>query len=97
MSIDDRREEGVLDIAIRSFRSKDSVAADDVLHNRGLAGEKAPTGYVGAVHLGVATQTPNGLMVPVVRHAETLGLYACAREMRRVSDAARQGVAELPR
>ena len=25
----------------------------------------------GAVHLGVATQTPNGLMVPVVRHAET--------------------------
>jgi 2-oxoisovalerate dehydrogenase E2 component (dihydrolipoyl transacylase) len=47
----------------------------------------------GAVHIGVATQTPNGLMVPVVRHAETLGLYACAREMRRVSEAARQGVA----
>ena len=47
----------------------------------------------GAVHLGVATQTPNGLMVPVVRHAETLGLYACAREMRRVSEAARVGVA----
>jgi 2-oxoisovalerate dehydrogenase E2 component (dihydrolipoyl transacylase) len=48
----------------------------------------------GAVHLGVATQTPNGLMVPVVRHAETLSLYACAREMRRVSDAARQGIAQ---
>jgi 2-oxoisovalerate dehydrogenase E2 component (dihydrolipoyl transacylase) len=47
----------------------------------------------GAVHLGVATQTPNGLMVPVVRHAETLGLHSCAREMRRVSEAARQGVA----
>ena len=47
----------------------------------------------GAVHLGVATQTPNGLMVPVVRHAETLGLYECAREMRRVSEAARQGAA----
>ena len=31
----------------------------------------------GAVHLGIATQTPVGLMVPVVRHAETLGLYAC--------------------
>ena len=26
----------------------------------------------GAVHLGIATQTPSGLMVPVVRHAETL-------------------------
>ena len=47
----------------------------------------------GAVHLGVATQTPNGLMVPVVRHAETLSLYECAREMRRVTEAARQGVA----
>jgi 2-oxoisovalerate dehydrogenase E2 component (dihydrolipoyl transacylase) len=47
----------------------------------------------GAVHLGVATQTPNGLMVPVVRHAETLSLHQCAREMRRVSEAARQGVA----
>jgi 2-oxoisovalerate dehydrogenase E2 component (dihydrolipoyl transacylase) len=47
----------------------------------------------GAVHLGVATQTPNGLMAPVVRHAETLGLHACAREMRRVSEAARVGVA----
>jgi 2-oxoisovalerate dehydrogenase E2 component (dihydrolipoyl transacylase) len=47
----------------------------------------------GAVHLGVATQTPNGLMVPVVRHAETLSLYQCTREMRRVSEAARQGVA----
>jgi 2-oxoisovalerate dehydrogenase E2 component (dihydrolipoyl transacylase) len=45
----------------------------------------------GAVHLGVATQTPNGLMVPVVRHAETLGLHQCAREMRRVSEAARHG------
>ncbi len=47
----------------------------------------------GAVHVGVATQTPNGLMVPVVRHAETLGLHECAREMRRVSEAARQGAA----
>jgi 2-oxoisovalerate dehydrogenase E2 component (dihydrolipoyl transacylase) len=47
----------------------------------------------GAVHLGIATQTPAGLMVPVVRHAETLGLHECAREMRRVSEAARQGVA----
>ena len=45
----------------------------------------------GAVHVGVATQTPNGLIVPVVRHAETLGLHECAREMRRVSEAARHG------
>jgi 2-oxoisovalerate dehydrogenase E2 component (dihydrolipoyl transacylase) len=47
----------------------------------------------GAVHLGIATQAPSGLMVPVVRHAEALTLRQCAREMRRVSEAARQGVA----
>jgi 2-oxoisovalerate dehydrogenase E2 component (dihydrolipoyl transacylase) len=46
----------------------------------------------GAVHLGIATQTPAGLAVPVVRHAETLSLYECAREMKRVTEAARQGL-----
>lgn len=46
----------------------------------------------GAVHLGVATQTPSGLTVPVVRHAETLGLYEAAREMKRVTEAARAGL-----
>ncbi len=48
----------------------------------------------GAVHLGIATQTPVGLMVPVVRHAETLGLFEAASEMRRVSEAARGGTAQ---
>jgi 2-oxoisovalerate dehydrogenase E2 component (dihydrolipoyl transacylase) len=47
----------------------------------------------GAVHLGIATQTPVGLMVPVVRHAETLQLFEAARELRRVSEAARSGAA----
>ncbi len=46
----------------------------------------------GAVHLGVATQTPAGLTVPVVRHAETLGLFEAAREMKRVTEAARAGI-----
>jgi 2-oxoisovalerate dehydrogenase E2 component (dihydrolipoyl transacylase) len=47
----------------------------------------------GAVHLGVATQTAQGLAVPVVRHAETLDLYEAAREMKRVTEAARQNTA----
>jgi len=46
-----------------------------------------------AVHVGVATQTPDGLKVPVVRHAESLGLGALAAEIRRVADAARSGKA----
>jgi 2-oxoisovalerate dehydrogenase E2 component (dihydrolipoyl transacylase) len=42
-----------------------------------------------AVHLGVATQTDRGLCVPVVRHAEAMDLWQAAREMRRITDAAR--------
>lgn len=44
-----------------------------------------------AVHVGVATQTPSGLMVPVVRHVETRDLWDCSREMARVTGAAREG------
>jgi len=46
-----------------------------------------------AVHLGMATQTDGGLMVPVMRHAETLDLWACAAELMRLSEAARAGKA----
>jgi len=42
-----------------------------------------------AVHLGVATQTPDGLKVPVVKHAEMMTIDALADEIRRLSDAAR--------
>ncbi|MCL2429764.1 MAG: 2-oxo acid dehydrogenase subunit E2 [Alphaproteobacteria bacterium] len=47
----------------------------------------------GGVHLGIATQTPNGLMVPVVRHAESRDLWDLAAELKRVSEAARSGMA----
>ncbi|QCO57848.1 2-oxo acid dehydrogenase subunit E2 (plasmid) [Pseudorhodobacter turbinis] len=42
-----------------------------------------------ALHCGIATQTDGGLMVPVVPHAEALNLWATAREIKRLSDAAR--------
>jgi len=42
-----------------------------------------------AVHVGVATQTPEGLKVPVVRDAQALSLWDLAAEMRRVTEAAR--------
>jgi len=42
-----------------------------------------------AVHLGVATQTGDGLKVPVVRNADSLALQKLAAEIRRVSEAAR--------
>jgi len=46
-----------------------------------------------AVHLGLATQTDGGLMVPVIRHAEALDLWGCAAEVKRLADAARSGKA----
>jgi 2-oxoisovalerate dehydrogenase E2 component (dihydrolipoyl transacylase) len=45
------------------------------------------------VHAGVATQTPDGLKVPVVRHAEGRSLRDLAEEIKRVSEAARAGKA----
>ncbi len=44
-----------------------------------------------AVHVGIATQTGDGLKVPVVRHAESLALPELAAEIRRVAEAARSG------
>ena len=46
-----------------------------------------------AVHLGVATQTPEGLKVPVVRDVQLRSLWDVAAEMRRVTEAARSGKA----
>ncbi|HTE35757.1 MAG TPA: dihydrolipoamide acetyltransferase family protein [Reyranella sp.] len=45
----------------------------------------------GGVHIGIATQTASGLMVPVVRHCEARGLWDCAAEVLRLAEAAREG------
>jgi len=44
-----------------------------------------------AVHLGMATQTEAGLMVPVLQHAETLDMWATAAEVSRLAAGARTG------
>lgn len=48
-----------------------------------------------ATHIGIATQTSNGLMVPVVKHAEALDIWQSASEVARVSTAARDGKAKM--
>jgi 2-oxoisovalerate dehydrogenase E2 component (dihydrolipoyl transacylase) len=47
----------------------------------------------GALHLGMATQTPNGLMVPVIRNAQGLSVWQLASEILRLAEAARTGKA----
>jgi len=47
----------------------------------------------GAVDMGIATQTPNGLMVPVIRNAQSLSVWQLASEVLRLAEAARSGKA----
>jgi 2-oxoisovalerate dehydrogenase E2 component (dihydrolipoyl transacylase) len=47
----------------------------------------------GAVHIGIATQTGTGLMVPVLRHAEARDLWSMAAELTRLAATARAGKA----
>jgi 2-oxoisovalerate dehydrogenase E2 component (dihydrolipoyl transacylase) len=46
-----------------------------------------------AVHCGIAAATPNGLMVPVIKHAESLDIWQIAAELGRLGKAAKEGKA----
>ena len=48
----------------------------------------------GSVHMGIATQTDAGLMVPVIRDAQDRNVWQLAAEIRRLADAARTGKAK---
>jgi 2-oxoisovalerate dehydrogenase E2 component (dihydrolipoyl transacylase) len=48
----------------------------------------------GAIHLGMATQTDAGLMVPVIRNAQSLNVWQLAAEIGRLAEAARSGKAK---
>ncbi|MBW7973744.1 dihydrolipoamide acetyltransferase family protein [Bradyrhizobium sp. BR 10289] len=45
------------------------------------------------IHIGIATQTPSGLVVPVVKHAEARDLRDCSLELNRLAQRAREGTA----
>src|SRR5690606_11688334 len=48
----------------------------------------------GAVHMGMATMTDAGLMVPVIRDAQAKNLWQLSAEILRLSEAAREGKAK---
>src|ERR1700712_3095321 len=50
--------------------------------------------HYGAIHLGMATQTGAGLMVPVIRGADSMNVWQLASEIVRLADAARSGKAK---
>lgn len=47
----------------------------------------------GGVHIGIAAQTPGGLVVPVVKHSEARDLWDCGAEVNRLAEAAKAGTA----
>ncbi|MBZ9855739.1 2-oxo acid dehydrogenase subunit E2 [Mesorhizobium sp. CA13] len=47
----------------------------------------------GGIHIGIAAQTPSGLVVPVVKHAEALDIWECGAEVLRLAEAAKSGTA----
>lgn len=49
----------------------------------------------GRVHMGMATQTDAGLMVPVIRDAQDLNVWQLAAEITRLAEAARTGKAKV--
>ncbi len=70
-------------IAVEEFPQMNARFDDDA----GVVTRFAP------VHLGIATQTEAGLMVPVLRHAEARDLWGCASEIARLAEATRSGKA----
>jgi len=69
-----------------------AVAAHPEINAR-FDDEKGIVARHAAVHVGIATQTPHGLLVPVLRNAESLDLWQCAAEASRLAAAAREGKA----
>ena len=87
----DRRRLTLLPFVMRAIVL---AIADRPQLNATFDDENAVLTTYGAVHIGIATQTANGLIVPVVRDAQTMDLWRSAEELERVTAAARNGTAQ---
>jgi 2-oxoisovalerate dehydrogenase E2 component (dihydrolipoyl transacylase) len=93
--LNERRHAGVTRLTLLPFLVKAMVVAcgEQPRLNARYDHAALALSVFDAVHVGIATQTPDGLMVPVVRHAETRSLWDIASEIARISSAARDGTA----
>ena len=93
--LNETRKEGRPKLTVLPFLMRAMVKAiADQPHLNAIYDDEA--GVVrqhGGCHIGVAAQTPGGLMVPVVRHAEARDIWGCAEDLARLSEAARTGKA----
>ena len=93
--LNDARQEGRPKLTVLPFlmRAMVKAIAEQPHLNSIYDDEAGVVRQYGGCHIGVAAQTPNGLMVPVVRHAEARDIWDCAGELTRLSEAARTGKA----
>jgi len=93
--LNDARKEGRPKLTILPFlmRAMVKAIAEQPHVNATYDDEAGVVHQYGGAHIGIAAQTPNGLMVPVVRHAEARDIWDCAAEVMRLSEAAKAGKA----
>lgn len=93
--LNETRSEGRPKLTILPFlmRAMVKAIADQPNVNAIFDDEAGVIHQHGGCHIGVAAQTPGGLMVPVVRHAEARDIWECAEEVARLSEAAKSGSA----
>ena len=71
------------------FRALPAVLQQFPYLNSSLDDERHEIVLKQAIHLGLATNTDEGLTVPILHHADRMGLFALAREIERLAAAAR--------
>jgi len=93
--LNDARKEGRPKLTLLPFlmRAMVKAIADQPQVNALFDDEAGVVHQHGGCHIGIAAQTPGGLMVPVVRHAEARDVWDCASEIMRLSEAAKKGTA----
>ncbi|WP_425409512.1 dihydrolipoamide acetyltransferase family protein [Hyphococcus sp.] len=93
--LNETRKEGRAKLTILPFLMRAMVkAVSEQPHlNAIFDDEEGVVHQHGGVHIGIAAQTPNGLMVPVARHAEARDIWDCAEEAARLAEAAKSGKA----
>jgi len=91
--LNDRHADARTKLTVLPFVMKAIVEAvrDQPVINSRYDDEAGIVSQYGGVHIGIATQTPNGLVVPVVRHCETHNLWDNAGEVSRLAEGSREG------
>lgn len=89
------RKEGQAKLTLLPFlmRAMARAIAEQPQMNAHFDDEAGVVRQYGGMHMGVAAQTDNGLVVPVARHVEAMSLRDCAAEVARLADAAKNGTA----